>query len=173
MFCQECGCQNRDDVVLCRRCGTPLESGALDQWLESVIPEKETFDFNYLKKVVKPKKSIKKWVYVFAGELILILILFFSFVQKLSNLFSAEHVAERYFISLANGRLEEAYSMLELGEGDFTDFESYQAYKKEIPCPGLLLMQYRKEARTGYSGKMYPSCIGKKGLSLIRFIRFH
>lgn len=165
MFCQKCGSQNTDDAVFCRKCGTPLEQDELDQWLDSVMPEKKQFNLDVLKKVVRPRKTVQKWIFVLAGEIILSVVLLLSFFQKMSGLFHAETVAEHYFVALANGEWEEAYSMLELEEGEFTGEEAYHTYFENNSLPPITAYSIQGENQSGTLGKNMTILYRERGAS--------
>lgn len=165
MFCQKCGCQNAGDAVFCRKCGTSLEQDELDQWLDSVMPEKKQLNLDVLKKVVQPRKTIQKWIFVLAGEIILSVVLLFSFFQKMSGLFRAETIAEHYFVALANGEWEEAYSMLELEEGEFTGKEAYCTYFENNSLPPITAYSMQGENQNGTLGKNVTILYRERGAS--------
>lgn len=169
MICQKCGYQNADNEVFCRKCGALIEDESLDQWLDSVMPEQKQFNinvlFNAFKKVFKPKKKVKNWVIILAGEVLLSVVLLFSFFQKLTGMFSAENTAEHYFVALANGEWEEAYSMLELEEGEFTSCKAYDICCENNSLPFITSYSIQKENQVGTLGKDVTVLYRERGTS--------
>lgn len=165
MICQKCGCQNADNEVFCRKCGALIEDEGLDQWFDSVMPEQKQFDFNALIKMLKPKKKVKNWVIILAGEVLLSVVLLFSLFQKVTGRFSAEHTAEHYFVALVNGEWEEAYSMLELEEGEFTSRKAYDICCENNSLPFITSYSIQKENQVGTLGQDVTVLYRERGTS--------
>lgn len=120
MYCQDCGEMNSDDSLFCESCGAKLVK---DEILKPNIQQKE---FTYL---MKYNGKIPQLYKILIFEIIIFLIIFFSFISICERVFSPEHVAERYFVNMVNSNFPEAYKELDMTETEFTNIRMFmQAY---------------------------------------------
>lgn len=134
MFCQNCGTQNNDASVFCENCGAKLEKPVQQavQWeqpnvgAEQVQPNMASQPMQP-KKQKQPKQPISKaWIVVAVEALVLVaaIAVFFNFGQKMN---SAEKVAEKFFVEVANHNFKEAYKTLDIEESDFINEKNFES----------------------------------------------
>lgn len=75
---------------------------------------------------VKPKKKVSKSAIVIAVEVVALLALIVAAFKIGENAFSAEKVAEKFFVEVANQNYKEAYKILDIDESEFINEENFK-----------------------------------------------
>lgn len=133
MFCAECGAKNEDSSRYCENCGALLVSNEVGS---DTIPSRilstqsEETGFNISRSDMRMK--ISRWTVVVVLQVIVLMILAYGIKWIGDNYYSAEYIAEKYFETIMEGDLGEAYEFLEVKESDFISKETFEkAYRPE------------------------------------------
>ena len=127
MFCQNCGTQNNDE-----NCGAklekPVQPNVAAQQAQPVQPNMAAQQSQPVQpmKPAQPKKPMSKaWVVVAVEVIVLVaaVAVFFNFGKEMN---SAEKVAEKFFVEVANHNFKEAYKTLDVEENDFINEKNFE-----------------------------------------------
>ena len=137
MFCQECGAKNDNGAVFCGECGTklinPVETANVQpqQQAQQVQPtpqETQSASVGMQTAPVVERRKMPTLLWVLLIEIVVLIVAIIGLCRVASNAFSAETVAERYFVSLVNGNYTSAYNQMGLEESEFTTADSFASY---------------------------------------------
>lgn len=132
MFCQNCGTQNNDASVFCENCGAklekPVQPNVAAHQAQPVQPNMAAQQAQPVQpmKPAQPKKPMSKaWVVVAVEVIVLVaaVAVFFNFGKEMN---SAEKVAEKFFVEVANHNFKEAYKTLDVEENDFINEKNFE-----------------------------------------------
>ncbi|MBQ1547945.1 MAG: zinc-ribbon domain-containing protein [Lachnospiraceae bacterium] len=154
MFCEKCGHEIEEGAKFCENCGAPVgetvtkPADTLAETEETILPVIELpedpvqentgyTDWQQTPQTppVSEKKPVNKGVIIFIAEIAAVVAGFVAAFMIANILLSPKHVAENYFIYLANDDTENAFKLLDLEEDDFlnpTAFNNLLAVDREL-----------------------------------------
>lgn len=126
MFCEKCGTKNEETSVYCKNCGALLvkNDGIINNISGDIIPEQNMVQNTdvYMHNI---SVKMSKWSVIIAVEIIMLAILAYGLKWVGDKFYGPEYVAERYFETIMEGDLKDAYNFLDVKESDFISKELF------------------------------------------------
>lgn len=134
MFCQNCGTKNNDVSIFCENCGAKLEKPVAPEATQQPVqpaqqpvqPAQQSVQPTQQPVQPKPRKPIPKLVIAVIAEAVVLVAMIVVFINVGKNVNSAEKVAEKFFVEVANQNYKEAYNILDVEENDFVNEKAFE-----------------------------------------------
>lgn len=129
MICKVCGSKVEQDSMFCTTCGATMKVRHGSKTRKEAIKAGQLNNSGRPK--VPPITLTSKLVTAFVLVVVFLLVLLVS-TTIVNNKFSAEKIAETYFVKLVNGDYKSAYKFLDLENDDFVNKETFETYAKQM-----------------------------------------